>query len=114
VIAVAFSADGTRLASVGKDAKHSVALHEWRTNADETTGVCSGTLLASCEGDTRRVFCCAFSPDGRVVTGGESHLKFYTLDAGSEKVHTHTHTHTHARTQIMSTSERGCCPMRVF
>ena len=47
---------------------------------------CTGTLLASCEGDSRRLFCCAVSPDGRVVTGGENHLKFFTLDAGAEEV----------------------------
>jgi WD40 repeat protein len=43
VLAVAFSPDGTRLASVGKDAKHSVALYEWRTWPHAATGVCAGT-----------------------------------------------------------------------
>jgi WD40 repeat protein len=66
------------------DANHSLAVYEWDANKHANTGVCAGRLIASTKCDTNRIFCCAYSPDGRVVTGGEMHLKFHTLDLAAE------------------------------
>jgi WD40 repeat protein len=75
VVAVAFSKDGSRVASVGLDDNHSVAVHDWT----------SGNMLASSEGDTYRILDIKFNEtagadaNADFVTSGVKHIKFWGL-----------------------------------
>ena len=74
VCAVDFSRDGRRLASVGVDNEHCIAVWDWS----------KGTLLATARGHKDKVFVIGWSlsqPDS-LVTGGVRHIKFWKI-AGS-------------------------------
>ena len=76
VVSVAFSKDGSRVASVGLDDDHSVAIYDWAT----------GSCLASEKGDTNRILDiqCNLTTDADnnndFVTVGVKHIKFWSLD----------------------------------
>jgi len=66
-----FSKDGMLLFSVGKDAAHHIAVHDWKT----------GALVCFERGDSRRnILAMRCNPhDGLVVTVGSRHIKFWSL-----------------------------------
>jgi microtubule-associated protein-like 6 len=72
VTSLAFSADGKFLASVGSDAEHTVAVHEWETKPSATLGgAFSGHLVAKEPFGRANPYVMAFNPvDGRLVVGG--------------------------------------------
>ena len=73
VVSLSFDAAGKCLASVGLDDDHSVAVYDWQ----------SRRMLANAKGDVNRVFNCEYSPhDGRLVTGGVKHVKFWVMEGG--------------------------------
>ena len=73
VCALSFDGTGKFLASVGMDDDHSVAVYDWQ----------SRRMLANSKGDVNRVFNCEYNPhDGRLVTGGVKHLKFWVMEGG--------------------------------
>eukprot|EP00899_Mesostigma_viride_P008440 jgi/Mesvir1/17598/Mv08830-RA.1 len=73
VVAIAFHPQGRMIGTVGLDDNHSVALYDWA----------AGKLVASAKGDTNRIYYCDFNPkDGRLVTVGEKHVKFFSLENG--------------------------------
>lgn len=73
VTCLSFDATGKFLATVGLDDEHSVAIYDWENKK----------VLANSKGDTRRIFDCAYNPhDGRIVTVGERHIKFWIMENG--------------------------------
>jgi len=73
VVSLSFDATGKYLASVGLDDEHSVAVYDWQ----------SRKMLANSKGDENRIFNCEYNPyDGRLVTGGVKHIKFWVLEGG--------------------------------
>jgi WD40 repeat protein len=75
VVSVAFSADGNKLASVGLDDDHTVAVHD----------VTNGQLLGAAKGDTNRILDiqCNMTRDvdsnNEFVTVGVKHIKFWNI-----------------------------------
>jgi len=68
VCQLAFSADGSMLASVGQDNDHTCAVYDWK----------KGVLKASTKGDKAKTLCLAVAPDGRTVCqAGVRHIKFH-------------------------------------
>ena len=66
-----FSKDGTRLASVGQDENHSIAVYDWE----------NGTIQASARGDRKKVLAVDFTPEGSsLVQVGVNHIKFHKLE----------------------------------
>ena len=73
VTSLSFDATGKFLVTVGLDDEHSIAVYDWENKK----------VLANSKGDTRRIFGCAYNPhDGRIVTVGESHIKFWIMENG--------------------------------
>lgn len=72
---LAFSPDGTKLLSIGKDDDNSLAIHDWISKALLTTG------------KTDKAFClaCAWSSNTEFVTCGIKHIKFWTLNGRNAK-----------------------------
>ncbi len=70
VCALAFSADGRRLASVGLDENHTVVVWDWQ----------KGEVLAQTRGHKDKIFAVAFDPEneGKLVIVGMKHIKFLT------------------------------------
>jgi len=85
VISIQFSSDRTKIASVGADQDHSIAV--WLSPSGEWTADCQ--LLASAKGDVNPVLFCSFyeppgggnsSPESFLLgSGGRFHLKFWRL-----------------------------------
>lgn len=76
--ALAFSPDGRYIVSVGGDNNHRIAVYECH----------SGRLVASTEGDTNRILCCAWGEQSacggfHIATGGMKHMKLWTLSGSS-------------------------------
>ena len=73
VVSLSFDGTGKYLASVGLDDDHSVAIYDWA----------SRRMVANSKGDENRVFNCEYNPyDGRLVTGGVKHIKFWVMEGG--------------------------------
>ena len=73
VISLSFDATGRYLASVGLDDEHSVAVYDWQARR----------MVANSKGDDNRIFLCSYNPfDGRLVTGGVHHVKFWVMEGG--------------------------------
>lgn len=71
---LAFSIQGHKLASVGMDDDHSIAIYDWR----------QGKLLASGKGDKQKLLACAFVPgktgsSSELVVVGSKVIKFVTI-----------------------------------
>eukprot|EP00636_Phaeomonas_parva_P008104 CAMPEP_0118868616 /NCGR_PEP_ID=MMETSP1163-20130328/12066_1 /TAXON_ID=124430 /ORGANISM="Phaeomonas parva, Strain CCMP2877" /LENGTH=2540 /DNA_ID=CAMNT_0006803335 /DNA_START=188 /DNA_END=7810 /DNA_ORIENTATION=- len=67
---IAFSGDGTRTVSVGLDADHSIAVHDWS----------KAKLLASGKGHQAKLLAVAFHPDDRqIVAVGQRCVKFFEV-----------------------------------
>eukprot|EP01006_Ploeotia_vitrea_P014079 TRINITY_DN37392_c0_g1_i1.p1 TRINITY_DN37392_c0_g1~~TRINITY_DN37392_c0_g1_i1.p1 ORF type:complete len:741 (+),score=138.60 TRINITY_DN37392_c0_g1_i1:114-2336(+) len=79
VVSLAFSACGSKVASVGLDDNHSVAVYDWQAQA----------LVAESKGDTARIINIAFNytrgadANNEFVTVGSKHIKFWTI-AGTQ------------------------------
>eukprot|EP00742_Colponemidia_sp_Colp-10_P006323 GILJ01006777.1.p1 GENE.GILJ01006777.1~~GILJ01006777.1.p1 ORF type:complete len:2262 (-),score=409.36 GILJ01006777.1:195-6980(-) len=73
VLAVAFNPAGDKVAGVGQDADHSVAVYDWR----------SSTLIACVKSDKNRVLELAWKSDTEFVTAGIKHIKFWTVNGRS-------------------------------
>ena len=68
------TATGRFLSSVGLDDDHSVAVYDWQ----------SKRMLANSKGDANRIFNVEYNPhDGRIVTGGVKHVKFWVMEGGT-------------------------------
>mmetsp|Transcript_56787 Transcript_56787/g.179562 ORF Transcript_56787/g.179562 Transcript_56787/m.179562 type:complete len:888 (-) Transcript_56787:309-2972(-) len=73
VVSLSFDATGRYLASVGLDDEHSVAVYDWEPRK----------MVANSKGDENRIFNCEYSPyDGRLVTAGVKHVKFWVMEGG--------------------------------
>ncbi|XRB07249.1 echinoderm microtubule-associated protein-like [Pycnococcus provasolii] len=73
VVQLAFDVTGRYLATVGLDDAHSIAVYDWNLRK----------MVANSKGDENRLFVCRYNPhDGRLVTGGVRHLKFWVMDGG--------------------------------
>ena len=73
VVQLAFDVTGRYLATVGLDDAHSIAVYDWNLRK----------MVANSKGDENRLFVCRYNPhDGRLVTGGVKHLKFWVMDGG--------------------------------
>lgn len=73
VTSLSFDATGKFLATIGLDDEHSIAVYDWENKK----------VLANSKGDTKRIFDCAYNPhDGRIVTVGERHIKFWIVENG--------------------------------
>jgi len=83
ITSVAFSADGKRICSVGQDDDHSVAV--WKSVNGEWA---DGKRTASCKGSKQKVFFAHFTGAGDfdIVTGGQKHVLFYTIDGTSSSL----------------------------
>ena len=79
VVALSFSRDGTKLASIGLDDDHSLAVYGW----DEVTG--NSTLLVERSVSKNDVLCVDFNPYGTtedyLVTCGARNINFWKLNA---------------------------------
>ena len=73
VVSLSFDGTGRFLSSVGLDDDHSVAVYDWQ----------SRRMLANSKGDANRIFNVEYNPhDGRIVTGGVKHVKFWVMEGG--------------------------------
>ena len=73
VTSLSFDATGKFLVTVGLDDEHSIAVYDWENKK----------VLANSKGDTKRIFNCKYNPhDGRIVTVGEQHVKFWVMENG--------------------------------
>jgi len=64
-----FSADGELLVSLGLDEDHQICVHNLSTGAVVGTGKAGATMLLTL----------SVSPDGKFLTGGDNHIKFWDL-----------------------------------
>jgi WD40 repeat protein/beta-lactamase regulating signal transducer with metallopeptidase domain len=82
VLALAYSPDGSTLASAGDDA------------VVELRDVASGRVVGRLEGHRDAVSCLAFSPDGKTLATGsyDRSVKLWDVDSGREKVELTGHT----------------------
>ena len=70
IATLGFNKDGTKLASVGLDRDHSIAIWDWR----------KGVRLATSPGHTDKIFEARFNPvDDVLVTCGVGHVSFWTM-----------------------------------
>jgi len=74
VCQVAWSEDGTKIASVGQDDNHSIAVYDWEQERK----------IGSCKGGSNKVLDIKFAPGPapgtqNLVTCGEKHVKFWTM-----------------------------------
>jgi WD40 repeat protein len=88
---LAFSPDGTRLASVGCDDTHSIAMYEWaragvRETAEGVDDVEDGgrALRWSAQNTTLAVFALCWRDDSTIVTAGRDHLTFWDVTSGKK------------------------------
>jgi len=73
VVSLSFDATGKFLASVGMDDEHSVAVYNWEQRK----------CVVNSKGDLNRILLCEYNPyDGRLLTGGVKHLKFWVMEGG--------------------------------
>ena len=73
VVSLSFDGTGRFLSSVGLDDDHSIAVYDWQ----------SRRMIANSKGDVNRIFNVEYSPhDGRIVTGGVKHVKFWVMEGG--------------------------------
>jgi len=73
IVSVSFSADGKKVAIVGLDEDHTVAVFDADT----------GATIAQSKGDKQRIYYAEFNPfSNQLVTCGDKHLAFWTLEAG--------------------------------
>ena len=80
VTALAFSADGKKLVSIGEDDNHWMAVWDWEKAMGQGAVSEPGTQLAS---GKEEVFGTAMSSDGGIVTYGPKHAKFWTVKEGA-------------------------------
>ena len=74
VTQLAFSRDGTKLASVSGDLNHCIGVYDWR----------NGQLRARCSGGSNDINAITFTPDAQqLITCGDRHLKFWTLQGSN-------------------------------
>ena len=67
---LAFNSRGDRLASVGLDDDHSIAIYDWRRKI----------LIASGKGNKSKVLACEFTPNGKtLVVCGVKFVKFFSI-----------------------------------
>ena len=82
VSVLAFSPDGKRLATVGDDLHHRVAVYQTMNGMWE-----DGLLLAQAQGDEKKVLFAVFTSHKKaqfhLVTGGVMHIKFWLIPDGS-------------------------------
>eukprot|EP00741_Cyanophora_paradoxa_P020672 tig00021289_g19953.t1 len=78
VCALAFSTNGTRLASVGLDDDHTVAVWDWMKSGAKPLG--------SDKGDKNKILLAEFKPGSETefVTVGAQHIKFWTIDGSGQ------------------------------
>jgi microtubule-associated protein-like 6 len=81
VCQVAWSEDGTKIASVGQDDDHSIAVYDWEQERK----------IGSCKADQNKVLDIKFAPGPapgtqNLVTCGEKHVKFWTMKGRNLKV----------------------------
>lgn len=78
VVSVSFCADGTKIASVGLDDDHSIAVYD----------VTTGEMVSESKGDDRKILSVTWDTsrdadgDKNFVTVGEKHIAFWELDGG--------------------------------
>ena len=72
---LSFNGRGDLLASVGLDNDHTIVVYNWEQQR----------LLCTADGDMGKVLGCDFAPDGRLVTCGVKHIKFWTLRGSNMK-----------------------------
>jgi WD40 repeat protein/Ca2+-binding EF-hand superfamily protein len=76
ISALAFSNDGTMLAAVGQDDKHSVSVYDWKDKA----------LKCKASGDGKKVFAIAFTPDDAgLFTVGAKSFRRWTIEGRNLK-----------------------------
>lgn len=75
VALVAFSPDGSKLASIGGDDDHSLAIYDWA----------QGLLLGTCKVDQSKVTALAYKNENEFMTCGLKHVKFYTANGKNIK-----------------------------
>jgi microtubule-associated protein-like 6 len=92
VASVGFNKDGTKVATVGLDLDHSIAVWDWRKGTPPPyccpyqcpyctlNGGGSGTRIATAMGSSDKIFDAQFNPvDDVLVTCGVRHIKFWNI-----------------------------------
>ncbi|GMF10845.1 unnamed protein product [Phytophthora lilii] len=76
VLMLEFSPDGHRLASIGMETDHTLAIYAI-SGGEREGGRLQATLLTACKTSTRRVWGLSFGEDGELVTCGDQHILFW-------------------------------------
>uniref|UniRef100_H3HAS9 EML-like second beta-propeller domain-containing protein n=1 Tax=Phytophthora ramorum TaxID=164328 RepID=H3HAS9_PHYRM len=76
LVASDFSPDGHRLASIGMESDHTLAIYAI-SGGESEGGRLRATLLVTCKTSTRRVWGLSFGEDGELVTCGDQHILFW-------------------------------------
>ncbi|KAH7476534.1 Echinoderm microtubule-associated protein-like 5 [Phytophthora ramorum] len=76
VLLLDFSPDGHRLASIGMESDHTLAIYAI-SGGESEGGRLRATLLVTCKTSTRRVWGLSFGEDGELVTCGDQHILFW-------------------------------------
>ncbi|KAG7392955.1 Echinoderm microtubule-associated protein-like 1 [Phytophthora pseudosyringae] len=82
VLLLEFSPDGHRLASIGMESDHTLAIYAI-SGGESEGGRLRATLLVTCKTSTRRVWGLSFGEDGELVTCGDQHILFWLQGATS-------------------------------
>ncbi|KAL3660977.1 hypothetical protein V7S43_013992 [Phytophthora oleae] len=82
VLLLDFSPDGHRLASIGMESDHTLAIYAI-SGGESDGGRLRATLVATCKTSTRRVWALSCGEDGELVVCGDQHILFWRQSSTS-------------------------------
>ncbi|KAG2822983.1 hypothetical protein PC116_g6207 [Phytophthora cactorum] len=109
VLLLEFSPEGHRLASVGMESDHTLAIYAI-SGGEREGGRLRATLLMTCKTSTRRVWGLSFGEDGELATCGDQHILFWQQGTANSGRNGEDDTRSTGLKSGLLTSHKECNP----
>ncbi|ETN12002.1 hypothetical protein PPTG_22559 [Phytophthora nicotianae INRA-310] len=109
VLLLEFSPEGHRLASIGMESDHTLAIYAI-AGGEREGGRLRATLLVTCKTSTRRVWGLSFGEDGELATCGDQHILFWQQGTANSGRNGEDDTRSTGLKSGLLTSHKECNP----